>query len=143
MIAGAPVGDGGDTGAGRGAGNLARLREAFARLLEAGPAERVGGRVNRQWLGREAGVDPQCLRRGRNPGCADAFEKYEADDAERWLAVADVRKLEAERKAAARKEDDRNEDLILELRAENARLKSELEQFRALRRLMADTGRMP
>ena len=127
------------SGPARGAANLERIRAAVARLVDAGPAERVGGRVNRQWFGREAGVDPQCLRRGRNPGCADAFEAYDAADRERWTA----RRLGPEPKPAAAPADDRREDLILELRAENARLKAELERFRALRRLMAETGRMP
>ena len=130
-------------GAGRGSENLARLTTAIARLLEAGPANRVAGQLNRQWLGREANIDPQCLKRSRNPKCADAFEAYDTADRARWSGGLEARRLDAERKAVTREADDRNENLILELRAENARLRSELDGFRALRSLLAETGRVP
>lgn len=130
-------------GADLGSENLAKLQAAAARLLEVGPAERLAGQINKQWFCREAGLDAQCLKRSRNPRCADAFELYDTADKERWLSRLEVREIEAESKAATKRKDDLKDDLILTLRAENASLRAEVENLRGLRRLMADTGRMP
>src|ERR1700739_4446892 len=105
----------GRNGAERGAENLAKVQATAARLLEAGPAERIAGQVNKQWFCREAAVDPQCLKRSRNPKCAEAFEAYDAADKDRWLTRLEVRQLEADKKAAIREEDARKDDTIVML----------------------------
>lgn len=130
-------------GAERGAENLARVQAAVARLLEAGPAERIAGQINKQWFAREAAIDTQSLKRSRNPRCAAAFEVYDAADKERWLTRIEARRIDDDNKQTARTRDSEKDDLILGLRAENAKLRAELEQFRTLRRLMTETGRMP
>jgi hypothetical protein len=55
----------------------------------------------------------------------------------------DEARIREEVKAKADRRTKELEEEVLRLRAENARLKSENERFKAIRTLMAETGRMP
>lgn len=102
---------------------------------------RYGSEVNQSKLAKECGFDRAIFR--TNPRCAELLEI--ADHADRQRFMTQLQQAEFRREERAKTDQDRAdlEAMNLRLLAENAALRQEIERFRRLERLMADTGRLP
>jgi len=102
---------------------------------------RHGVDVNRSALATECGFDRKVFR--DNPRCAVMLR--DADELDRVHFLDGLTQAELKRDDKAKTDEDRAEleTRILDLMAENASLKRELERFRRLERLMLDTGKLP
>jgi len=102
---------------------------------------RHGTEINRSAIATECGFDRKVFR--DNPRCAALLR--EADDRDRTRFLDGLARAELQRDDKTKTDDDRSklENRVLDLLAENAALKRELERLRRLERLMTETGKLP
>lgn len=105
------------------------------------PLPRYHGELNRSAIAERCGFDRKVFQ--TNPRCAELIASVEADDRHRHLDVLAQAELGREDKAKVDRDRAKLESQNLRLMAENASLKVDIERFRRLERLMADTGRLP
>ena len=105
------------------------------------PLPRYHGELNRSAIAEQCGFDLKVFQ--TNPRCAELMASVEADDRRRNLDALAQAELGREDKAKVDRDRAELESQNLRLMAENASLKVDLERFRRLERLMADTGRLP
>lgn len=125
-----------------GAQNVETLRRYLEGLEERGePLPRRAGEPNRTAIAKACGFDRQVLY--QNPAAKALLDAYESEDRRRHLDK--LAQAELKREATAKIDKDRSdlERRILELQAENARLRSELKRFAEIERLMTEKGRLP
>ncbi len=130
------------SGAAIGADNLEALRRYLEGLEEDGhPLPRRANEPNRTAIAKACGFDRQVLY--QNPGARDLLDEYEIEDRKRHLDKLQQAEIQRESRSKVDKERSDLERRVLELEAENARLRSELERFAAIERLMTTSGRLP
>ena len=105
------------------------------------PLPRYHGELNRSAIAEQCGFDRKVFQ--TNPRCAELMASVDADDRRRHLDALAQAELGREDKAKVDRDRAELESQNLRLMAENASLKVDLERFRRLERLMADTGRLP
>jgi hypothetical protein len=105
------------------------------------PLPRSGVELNKSAIARECGFDRKVFQ--TNPRCADLLDRAEREDRERHLNRMDQAELRREEAAKTDKDRAELEAQNLRLMAENASLRLDLERFRRLERLMAETGKLP
>jgi len=105
------------------------------------PLPRYGVELNRSAIAKACGFDRKVFQ--TNPRCAELLEK--ADAADREANLTRLEQAEAVREQKAKVDSDRAEleAQNLRLMAENAALRRELERWRRLNAVMAQTGKMP
>ena len=105
------------------------------------PLPRYGTEVNQSVLARECGFDRKVFQ--TNPRCAALLSQ--ADQTDRGQRLSQMDQAEFRREAKGKTDKDRAnlEAQNLRLMAENMSLRLELERYRRLERLMAETGKMP
>jgi hypothetical protein len=105
------------------------------------PLPRYGVDLNKSLIAKECGFDRQVFR--TNPRCSEILR--EADGRDRNIHLSKLEQAEAAREQKAKADlgqlalEDRN----LQLLAENAALRRELDRLKRLSAIMAETGRLP
>lgn len=102
---------------------------------------RYGSEINHSKLAKECGFDRAIFR--TNPRCMELLEVADRTDRERFMTKMQQAEVHREEKAKIDQDRADLEAMNLRLLAENAALRKEIERFRRLERLMADTGRFP
>lgn len=105
------------------------------------PLPRYGVELNQSRLASECGFDRKVFR--NNPRCAELLDAADQKDRERNLNQLDQAELRREEKSKTDQGRVALEAENLRLLAEIAALRNELERFRRLERLMAQTGKLP
>ncbi|WP_374377729.1 hypothetical protein [Dongia sp.] len=105
------------------------------------PLPRYGIELNQSQIAKECGFDRKVFR--NNPRCADLLKQ--ADEADRKRHMTLLQQAETKREEKAKVDEDRAalEAQNLKLMAENASLRREIERFRRLESIMAETGKLP
>jgi hypothetical protein len=104
------------------------------------PLPRYQNELNRTAIAKLCGFDRKVFQ--TNPRCAELIASADADDRKCHLDALAQAELGREDKARVDQDRAELEALNLRLMAENASLKVELERFRRLERLMAESGKL-
>lgn len=118
--------------------------DALVRFLEENrgkPLARYGVELNKTLIARCCGFDRQVFR--TNPRCAELL--MQADQIDRKSHLPKVEQAEAvrEQKGKVEAEQQALEEQNLRLMVENAALRREIERWRGLSAIMAQSGRLP
>lgn len=121
--------------------NIDALVALLARYRESGtPLPRYNGELNRTKVAAECGFERQVFR--TNARCAALITAADEEDREQHLNRLEQAELKREEKGKIDQDRAELEAENLRLMAENASLKLELERFRRLEVLMAETGKL-
>ncbi|MBD9525035.1 hypothetical protein IB262_34845 [Ensifer sp. ENS02] len=105
------------------------------------PLPRYGVDLNKSLIAKECGFDRQVFR--TNPRCAEILGN--ADDRDRKANLTRLEQAEADREQKAKVDGNQMalEEENLRLKAENASLRREVDRFKRLSAVIAETGRLP
>lgn len=105
------------------------------------PLPRYGVDLNKSIVAKECGFDRQVFR--TNPRCAEILR--DADDRDRKANLSRLEQAEAVRKQKAKTDAGQMalEEENLQLLAENASLRRELDRLKSLSAVIAETGGLP
>jgi hypothetical protein len=116
--------------------------EEYLENLGDQPLPRYGGvELNKSAIAKACGFDRQVFR--SNPRCAEILSN--ADDRDRKANLTRLEQAEAVREQKAKVDGNQMalEEENLRLKAENASLRRELDRFKRLSAVIAETGRLP
>ncbi len=105
------------------------------------PLPRYGIDLNKSRIAKECGFDRQVFR--TNPRCAEIL--CNADDRDRKANLTRLEQAEADREQKAKVDGNQLalEEENFRLKAENASLRREVDRFKRLSAVIAETGRLP
>jgi hypothetical protein len=134
-------------GKGTGKNGIALAQENVDALIEyleaqrGHPLPRYGIELNRSAIAKACGFDRKVFQ--TNPRCASLLD--DADAADRKANLTRLEQAEVAREQKAKVDADRSEleAQNLRLMAENASLRREVDRWRRLNAVMAETGKLP